>query len=120
MKPHEIISHVAAQIGMHPGDANKLVDQKIGEGMKHAQHGDTIMFYKLIDHDSCFVHFVTADAPLNLVSNIAYFVHMLQSNGINTIYMNTRSKRINIALSSAGVHLEPSDNPSYPMMGKLM
>ena len=120
MKSHEIVTHVAGKLGVHPAHLHQTIDKHMNDGMKDVQHGDTIMFYKLLNHNSCFVHFVTADSPLNLVSSLTYFDHMLKENGIHNIYLNTKSKTLRTALSSAGIHLTPSDNPSYKLMGILV
>jgi hypothetical protein len=120
MKPHEIITHYASKVGIPPSIANNMADTAISKGMKDIQHDNTLMFYKLIDNQSCFIHFVTADSPLKFVSSISYFLNMLKENNINTIYLNTRDKEDVTALSSAGVNLEKSDNPTYPLMGRLM
>jgi hypothetical protein len=119
MKPHEIVTHFAQKLGVDPKLAHQLADQKISEGMRDAHHNNTLMFYKLVDDHSCFVHFVSADTPLGLISSMSYFMNMLKSHGVDKIYMNTKDKGDVVALASIGVHLGQSDNPQYPYMGML-
>lgn len=120
MKPHEIITQYAKKIGLPPSVANKMADDVISQGMKDIQHDHTLMFYKLLDNQSCFIHFITADSPLKFVSSVSYFINMLKQYDIHTVYLNTRDKEDVTSLSNAGIDLEKSDNPTYPLMGRLM
>lgn len=120
MNPVDILRHASADAGIHPDLAVSMANKKLGEDMKHVQQNDTLMFYKLLDEHSAFVHFVTADSHLNLMHSLAYFIHMLKHNGIDDIYMNSKSKKIINALQLVGVKLEQSDKPQYPIMGKLI
>jgi len=120
MNPVDILRHASADAGIDPDVAVSMANKKLNEDMKHVQQNDTLMFYKLLDSHSAFVHFVTADSNLNLMHSLAYFDHMLKHNGIEDIYMNSKSKKIINGLKLVGVNLEQSDRPEYPIMGRLV
>jgi hypothetical protein len=119
MHPIDIISHASKKAGVHPHAALKMANKRLGHDMKHVQQNDTLMFYKMLSPHSAFVHFVTADSALNLVHSLDYFMHMLEHNGVQEIYMNSKSKRIMHGLESVGVNLQKSDHSEYPLMGRL-
>ena len=119
MHPIDIISHASEKAGIPAHVGVALANKKLGHDMKHVQENNTLMFYKMLSQHSAFVHFVTADSPLNLIHALDHFMNMLEENGIQEIYMNSKNKEIMHGLETVGVHLEQSDNSEYPIVGRL-
>ena len=119
MKPKDIIRQASIQVGIHPDIGQAFATDRLQNGMKHDQQHNTLMFYKVLGKKSAFVHFVSVDSPLALLSALHHFKTELIKLGIDFVYSNTKNPKILQALSNIGVDFVSSQDPEYPLQASL-